>query len=159
MLHRRDFLMVIGATGLISGCMSGPPKSSTVTVAAVGQAGMNLAADGGERPVTLLILRLKDIGKFNAADSFALQDPATALGADLVGSDQLTIAPGKTASKTVAFPARGHLPRCRRSVPGTWWSHLAKNRPDQTRIDCDGENSPQPRRYDARARLNGGRSA
>ncbi|MEY9558534.1 type VI secretion system lipoprotein TssJ [Sinorhizobium fredii] len=135
MLHRRDFLMVIGATGLISGCMSGPPKSSTVTVAAVGQAGMNLAADGGERPVTLLILRLKDIGKFNAADSFALQDPATALGADLVGSDQLTIAPGKTASKTVAFPPEATylgVVALFREPGGRTWRRTAPIKPEST---------------------------
>lgn len=105
MLHRRGFLMMLGTTALISGCVGGPPKSSTVTVTATGQAGMNLAPDGGDRPVTLLVLRLKDVSKFNTADVFALQsDPSSALGADLVGADQLTISPGASASKTVAFP-------------------------------------------------------
>ena len=105
MFNRRGFLIVTGATGLLSACMGGPPKSSTVIVRATGQAGMNAAAGGGERPVTLLVLRLKDVGKFNSADIFALQsDPGGALGADLVGSEQLTVAPGATASKTVAFP-------------------------------------------------------
>jgi type VI secretion system protein VasD len=60
------------------------------------------AKGGSDRPVTLSILRLKGAGTFNSADYFALQeDAAGALGTDLVGMDQLAIAPGGTASKTV----------------------------------------------------------
>jgi type VI secretion system protein VasD len=136
MLHRRGFLMVIGATGMLSACMGGPPKSSTVTVTATGQAGMNAAGGGGERPVTLLILRLKDVGKFNSADIFALQsDPAGALGADLVGSDQLTVAPGASASKTLAFPPEATflgVVALFRQPGGRTWRRSAPIRPEST---------------------------
>ena len=41
-------------------------------------------------------------GKFNSADYFALQgDAGSALGADLIGSDTISVAPGKTAAKTI----------------------------------------------------------
>src|SRR5688572_13725586 len=102
MIHRRDFILALGATGLVTACQSGPPKPSTVTINLAGQAGMNPGPDGGDRPVTVLIMRLKSAGKFNSADYFALQgDAGTALAGDLVGSDSIAVGPGKTASKTI----------------------------------------------------------
>jgi type VI secretion system protein VasD len=102
MIHRRDFVIALGVTGLVSACTSGPPKPSTVTVNLSGQAGMNPGPGGGDRPVTILIMRLRSAGKFNSADYFALQgDAGAALGGDLVGSDQMAVGPGKTASKTI----------------------------------------------------------
>lgn len=104
MIHRRQFLTVLGAGGVLAACQSGPPQPSTVTVNAIGQAGMNAGPDGAGRPVTLLLLRLKSGGKLNSADIFALQsDPSTALAGDLLGLDRLTVAPGGSASKTLAF--------------------------------------------------------
>ena len=102
MIHRRDFILALGATGLVTACQSGPPKPSTVTINLAGQAGMNPGPGGGDRPVTVLIMRLKSAGKFNSADYFALQgDAGTALAGDLVGSDSIAVGPGKTASKTI----------------------------------------------------------
>lgn len=102
MIHRRDFILALGATGLVTACQSGPPKPSTVTVNLAGQAGMNPGPGGGDRPVTVLIMRLKSAGKFNSADYFALQgDAGTALAGDLVGSDSIAVGPGATASKTI----------------------------------------------------------
>ena len=101
-LNRRAFLATSAAAALLAAC-GGPPKPATVTVAATGGAGMN-ARGGADRPVTVSILRLKDAGAFNTADYFALQeDAAGALGVDLVGMDQLAVAPGGTASKTVTM--------------------------------------------------------
>lgn len=102
MIDRRGFILALGATGLVSACQSGPPKPSTVTVNLVGQAGMNPGPGGGDRPVTVLLLRLRSTGKFNSADYFALQgDAGGTLGGDLIGSDQLAVGPGKTVSKTI----------------------------------------------------------
>ena len=102
MMDRRGFILALGATGLVSACQSGPPKPSAVTINLAGQAGMNPGPGGGDRPVTVLVMRLRSSGKFNSADYFALQgDAGTALGADLIGSDQIAVAPGKTASKTI----------------------------------------------------------
>jgi len=102
MIDRRGFVLALGTTGLVSACKLGPPKPSTVIVNLAGQAGMNPGPGGGDRPVTVLIMRLKSAGKFNSADYFALQgDAAGTLGGDLIGLDQLAVAPGKTASKTI----------------------------------------------------------
>ncbi len=88
MIHRRDFVVTLGATGFLAACQSGPPKPSTVTINLAGQAGMNPGPGGGDRPVTVMILRLKSTGKFNSADYFALQgDAGSALGGDLLGSE------------------------------------------------------------------------
>lgn len=103
MIDRREFIVALGATGLLTACQSaGPPKPSVITVKLTGAAGMNPGPDGGDRPVTVLVMRLRSTGKFNSADYFALQgDAGSALAGDLIGSDQIAVAPGKTATKTI----------------------------------------------------------
>lgn len=102
MLDRRAFLVTTAGAVLLAAC-GGPPKPATVTVAATGSPGMN-AKGGADRPVTVSLLRLKDDGAFNSAGYFALQeDAAGALGADLLGIDQIAVAPGGTASKTLTM--------------------------------------------------------
>ena len=103
-MHRRSLLLTAAAAGLVSACGGGPPGLAVVTVAATGAPGMNPGPDGADRPVTLSLLRLRDAGAFNSADYFALQDDAAGvLAADLVGMDQLAVAPGGSASKTLTF--------------------------------------------------------
>ncbi|PZV35668.1 type VI secretion system lipoprotein TssJ [Mesorhizobium kowhaii] len=102
MIDRREFVVALGATGLLAACQSGPPKPSVITVNVTGGTGMNPGPGGGDRPVTVLVMRLKSTGKFNSADYFALQgDAGTALAGDLIGSDQIAVGPGKSASKTI----------------------------------------------------------
>lgn len=73
MIDRRELMIALGATGLVAACQSGPPKPSVITVNVTGGAGMNPGPGGGDRPVTVLVMRLKSTGKFNSADYFALQ--------------------------------------------------------------------------------------
>ncbi|TGQ66150.1 type VI secretion system lipoprotein TssJ [Mesorhizobium sp. M00.F.Ca.ET.186.01.1.1] len=102
MIDRREFIVALGATGLVTACQSGPPKPSVITINASGAAGMNPGPGGGDRPVTILVMRLRSTGKFNSADYFALQgDAGSALAGDLIGSDQIAVGPGKSASKTI----------------------------------------------------------
>ena len=102
MIDRREFMVALGATGLLAACQSGPPKPSAISVNVSGGAGMNPGPGGGDRPVTVLVMRLRSTGKFNSADYFALQgDAGSALGADLIGSDTISVGPGKTAAKTI----------------------------------------------------------
>jgi type VI secretion system protein VasD len=64
---------------------------------------MNPGPDGSDRPVTMQVMRLRDIGAFNAADFFSLQeDPSGALAADLAGMEQLAVPPGGAAGTTVS---------------------------------------------------------
>lgn len=102
MIDRRNFIVSLCATGALAGCQSGPPGPSAVTVNIAGQPGMNPGPDGGDRPVTVMIMRLRSTAKFNSADYFALQaDAAGALGGDLIGSDQVAVAPGASVSRTI----------------------------------------------------------
>lgn len=65
---------------------------------------MNPGPDGADRPVTVSVLRLRDLGAFNSADFFAMQsDPAAALGASLVGMAQVAVPPGGVAALDVTF--------------------------------------------------------
>ena len=98
MPDRRSFILATGATAFVAAC-GGPQGPTPVTVAAT--AGPE--ANGG-LPVQVTVLRLKDAGAFNSADYFALQgDPAGILGPALIGMDQMTLAAGAPASKTIAF--------------------------------------------------------
>jgi type VI secretion system protein VasD len=101
MLDRRSLLVLAGAAGAVAAC-GGPPGPAAVTLAFAGQPGMNPGPDGVDRPVTVQILRLRDAGAFATADMFALTaDPSAALAADLVGMDQVAVAPGGSASKAI----------------------------------------------------------
>jgi type VI secretion system protein VasD len=101
MIGRREFLIGSMGLGLLASC--GPAGPGSVTVVATGTAGMNPGADGADRPLTLQVVQLRGTGAFDSADFFALQDPAAALGGDLVKADQIAVAPGGTASKTVGL--------------------------------------------------------
>lgn len=106
MLDRRGFLCLTGA-GLLAACGGEPPPPppTVVELTVTGGPGMNAGPDGADRPVTVTVLRLRDPGAFEAADLFALQaDPASALGADLVGMEQLAIAPGASAGTSLTLP-------------------------------------------------------
>jgi type VI secretion system protein VasD len=106
MLDRREFVLALSAAGLLSACQSGPPKPSSVVLNFAGEKGMNPAPDGSDRPVTVMIYRLRSTGKFNSADYFALEgNAAGTLGADLIGQDQVAVGPGRTASKAITVEA------------------------------------------------------
>lgn len=97
---RRAFLIGGSAVLLVACAPSGP---GSVTLVAQGSAGMNPGPDGADRPLTLQVLQLRGAGSFDGADFFALQSPATALGADLVKADTIALAPGGKATKTVTL--------------------------------------------------------
>lgn len=99
-VDRRLFLTGLAATLGLSGCMDTP---AALTVSAQGAAGMNPGADGVDRPVTITILQLRGAGAFDGADFFALQDPSSALGGDLVQADQIVLAPGTPVSKIIGI--------------------------------------------------------
>lgn len=105
MIHRRDFIVLLGAAGAAAACSS-TPSPTIVNVNLSGLSGMNPGPEGGDRPVTVLLLRLRGVGAFNSADYFALQaNPSGAVGGDLAGMDQVVVTPGGSASRTIGFEA------------------------------------------------------
>lgn len=103
-IDRRGFLASGAAVLALASC-GGEAPPTVLSVTAQGSAGMNPGPDGADRPVTLNILQMSGSGAFNAADYFALQDPAKALGAELVRSDQMVLSPGTPASKAITVQA------------------------------------------------------
>ncbi len=105
MIHRRDFIIMLGAAGALAACQS-TPSPTVANVNLRGTAGMNPGPGGGDRPVTVLLMRLRGVGSFNSADYFALQaNPQGAVGGDFVGMDQVVLSPGGSASRTINFEA------------------------------------------------------
>lgn len=102
-MERRTFLIGSATLGLVAAC--GPAGPGSVTIVAQGTAGMNPGADGADRPVTLQVIQMRGTGAFDGADFFALQNPAGALGGDFVKADQIALAPGGKATKTITLDA------------------------------------------------------
>lgn len=100
-LSRRATVAGLG-TLFLAGCLGDAPPAA-LTVAATGQAGMNPGPDGTDRPVTVTVVQMSGTGAFNSADAFQLTDPQSALGAEFVAQEALVLAPGGTASTTIAI--------------------------------------------------------
>ena len=100
-LERRIFIASLAATGLVASC--GPAGPGSVAVTATGAAGMNPGPDGTDRPVTVQVLQLRSLAAFNTADAFSLQDPASALGGDLISATPLAVTPGGSANAAIAL--------------------------------------------------------
>lgn len=101
-------LVLLGGVAVVGlgGCMD---RSVALNVSARAASGMNLGPDGAERPLTLSVLQLNSADAFDGADFFALQDPATALGGELVRRDQIVVAPNGTANAAIAIEAQATL--------------------------------------------------
>lgn len=101
---RRTFLITsaLGGGALLAGCMEAAAPT-VLAVSVQGRAGMNPGPSGGDRPVTLTIVQLASSSAFDSADYFALQDPASALGPDLIRTNQIVLAPGGTATTNITI--------------------------------------------------------
>lgn len=101
-MERRDFLLGATTLGLVACTPAGP---GAVTIVAQGTAGMNPGPDGVDRPLTVQIVQMRSAGAFDGADFFALQDPATALGAEFIKADQIALTAGAKQSRTIGLDA------------------------------------------------------
>jgi type VI secretion system protein VasD len=102
MMRRRAVLVSLAASLVFTtGALFGP-KPSKVTINVVGGPGMNPGPNGGDRPVVVMIYRLKSTGAFEQADYFALQGNAGGtLAGDLLGMDTVAVGPGRRASQNI----------------------------------------------------------
>lgn len=86
-------LMVIAGLG---GCASSLPKARSLSVVIIASSDVNPDRSGVPSPVNLRILQLRNDTKFRSASSLALIDnPQTALGADLIAADEQMLRPGE----------------------------------------------------------------
>jgi type VI secretion system protein VasD len=98
-IDRRLLLVGAGAAAVLAGCAPTP----ALTVSAQGVEGMNPGPDGADRPLALTVVQMRGTGAFDAADFFALQDPAAALGGEFVKADQIVLTPGTPVSRVIAI--------------------------------------------------------
>lgn len=101
-LTRRHFI-ALGCAAAGLGLAACTEEAATLAISAQARSGMNPGPDGTDRPLTLTVVQLLGTSAFDGADFFALQNPATALGAELARQDQLVLAPGGSVSKTIAI--------------------------------------------------------
>jgi type VI secretion system VasD/TssJ family lipoprotein len=93
--------LAVLATALALAACGGPPPPTTVALAISGAPNMN-----GSAPAKVQVLYLASAAKFQTADYYALaQNPAAALGADLVAADEYLVSPGGAAKDQKSFTA------------------------------------------------------
>jgi len=102
---RLSALSLVLALGLaLWGCGSKPPPPAIVQLTAKAGTSVNPDADSRASPVILRIYQLTATDTFEKADFFQLYDKdAATLGSDLVGRDQLALAPGDTKTISIEF--------------------------------------------------------
>ena len=93
---------VVSALGLsiaclaLGACASSPEKSDKARMSVAAQAGVNPDANGRPSPIVVRVYQLKADDKFGSADFFALfDDDQKALGGDLLGREEVELAPGE----------------------------------------------------------------
>lgn len=88
-------VVALAAAALLSACGGGGGKSASLQISAA--AGVNAGPSGEGRAVLVRIVQLRSPDAFWAADykSF-LHDPTAALGDDLVGAEEILVAPDAT---------------------------------------------------------------
>jgi type VI secretion system protein VasD len=92
---RRWVLAGLLGAGL-AGCAKGPPPPTIVKIAFSATQSVNPDAGGAAQPVRVRVFRLASAQGFDHADYFSLADPQALLGKDLLGFEDVTLAPGGT---------------------------------------------------------------
>ena len=89
-------VLLAAGTLLLVAC-GGPPKPTVSKATLVAAANANPDSAGRASPVVVRLYQLKDEGAFNNADFFTLYDKdKEALGASIVGREELELQPGQT---------------------------------------------------------------
>jgi type VI secretion system protein VasD len=78
-----------------------PPAETQVSIRITAERGASKGPNGESLPISVLFFELSSAGKFRGGDFFGLYDePAQLLGADLVGSERVSLPPGGTERLT-----------------------------------------------------------
>ncbi|WP_299750856.1 type VI secretion system lipoprotein TssJ [uncultured Tateyamaria sp.] len=101
-LTRRNAILSAGGFAFLSACLANDPVPGSIMATANMTDGANPGPDGSGRPLTVTLVQLRSANQFSSVDFATLQDPESALAADLVRTDKLVLAPGGTAEGT--FP-------------------------------------------------------
>ncbi len=101
-------VIAMAILGVFAGCAGGPPvlpPTSVHVTGSVAAAGdVNPDSGGRASPLVVKIFQLRSTDKFASAGFFPLFDEAeSALGADLIGIDEVTLAPGESVPYMAEF--------------------------------------------------------
>jgi len=90
---------VAAAVGVMTGlgaCASSPEKTDKAKMTITAHSAVNPDANGRPSPIVVRVYQLKADDKFGGADFFALfDDDQKALGGDLLGREEVELAPGE----------------------------------------------------------------
>ena len=107
-----------------------PEKPPVARIQIEGQKKLNPTASGESTPVVVKLFALRRGAKFRNADFFGLYDnPEKTLGSDIVSSEQVTIRPKETVSRTwVLDPGTNYLGALAafRNIDQSRWSTVTK---------------------------------
>lgn len=87
----------LALAGLLAGCATPPPKPAEVAGTIQASPQVNPSTSKRPSPLLLRVYELKTAATFNSADFMSLyQRDKTELGADLLGREEYTLAPGES---------------------------------------------------------------
>lgn len=132
---RSVFLVALFACLALFGCSSPPPPTVVQLTIKAGSA-LNPDASGRPSPVIVRVYQLGGAGAFEKADFFQLYEKDNAvLGADLVGRDQVALAPGDSKTLTLELKPTAKLlgiAAAFRDIGQADWRAVAKVTPNAT---------------------------
>jgi type VI secretion system protein VasD len=115
-MRRRSVLLALAsATAGLAGCGGPeppppPPPPTVLKLTLQASPAANADGSGVPKPLRVRILRLASTTKLAQADFFALDaDPEKALGKELVGFDELVLAPGQSLAYEHEFEPEARL--------------------------------------------------
>jgi type VI secretion system protein VasD len=90
-------LLSLAILVLLSACAGGPPEREALDMQVNATADVNPDMQGRPSPVILHIMELNSTEQFNRLDYMSLTQPSgAALGAELLGKNQMVLQPGET---------------------------------------------------------------
>lgn len=90
-------LVCLLLAGLLGACAGGPPPREALDMQVNATADVNPDMQGRPSPVILHIMELNSTEQFNRLDYMSLTQPSgAALGAELLGKNQMVLQPGET---------------------------------------------------------------
>lgn len=103
--------VVLAFVTALAGCGGpAPPPPAVLDLVVQGGADQNPSRDGMAAPVAIRLYQLASLGKFERTDVFALTDKAAAtLGSDLLGDDEVIVAPGEKRPMTSPLKPGTHF--------------------------------------------------
>lgn len=93
-------LLTSAMIGLLSACAGGPPPREPLGMQITAAADVNPDMQGRPSPIILHIMELNSTEQFNRLDYMGLTQPSgAALGAELLGKNQVVLQPGEAKSQ------------------------------------------------------------